>query len=105
MATVNQIWPIGTDCKVVLSGLKDDAGAYVNDATVTANLVNTQGANVTNGTNITFTGLGSNGQYEAVLPYTLDLTADAEYTLNILAVAGNKRALLKMARRAAYIEI
>ena len=106
MATANQVWPIGTDCKVVLSGLKDDAGAYVNDATVVGNLVGLNDAAVTNGSAISFTYIpASNGQYEAVIPYNAGTLSGLDYTFVIVATKGAKRATLKMTRPAQYIEI
>lgn len=106
MATANQVWPIGTDCKVVLSGLKDDTGAYVNDATVVSNLVGLNDAAVTNGSGISFSYIeGSNGQYEALIPYNVNVVSGTEYTLVIVATKGAKRATLKMTRPAEYIEI
>jgi len=106
MATVGQVWPVATDCKVVLSGLKDDSNNYINNATVTGTMVDANGITVTNGSNITFTyDAGSNGQYEAVVPYNIGTVNGQTYTLNIQAINGSKRALLQMQRQAAFIAI
>jgi hypothetical protein len=91
---------------VTLSGLKDDAGAYVNDATVTAVMKDKDGIVVTNASSVTFTYVAaSSGVYEAILPYNIDTLDGREYTLFITAVAGIRRAQLTMKRKAAYIEI
>ena len=106
MATVGQVWPVATDCMITLSGLKDDQGNYINNATVTGNLVDSNNVAVTNGSNIAFTYVASsNGQYQAVLPYNAATQNGQSYTMNILAISGSKRAMLVMQRQAAYIQI
>lgn len=105
MATVNQIWPINTDCKVVLSGLKDDSGAYIDNASVAGTLKDGQGNNVANAQNLSFSYKGPNGVYEVIIPSNADILDGRDYTFFITATAGARKALLKMTRKAAYIEI
>lgn len=105
MATVNQVWPINTDCKVVLSGLKDDSGAYIDNASVVGTLKDAQGNNVANAQALNFGYKGPNGVYEVIIPNNADILADREYTFYITATSGARKALLKMTRTAAYIEI
>ena len=74
MADTVEIWPIGTDAKVLISGVADDTGAFINDATVTGVLKDNTGNPVTNATALTFTYItSSDGNYWCVIPYNADL--------------------------------
>jgi len=68
-------------------------GSYVNDATVTMTLKDSAGASVSGATGLTLSYVsGSNGRYQGTLPYTLSLTAGADYTLEITGTsAGSVR--------------
>jgi hypothetical protein len=105
MATANQIWPINTDAKVVLSGLKDDAGAYIEDAAVVGTMKDENGNVVANATNLNFEYVGANGVYSVIIPSNADILPERTYTFFITAVKAARKALLKMTRQAAYIEI
>lgn len=105
MATVNQVWPVNTDCKVVLSGLKDDQGAYIENASVVGVLKDANGNVVNYASSITFTYSGPNGMYVAIIPNNADIIAGRDYTFYITATAGARKALLKMTRTAQFIEI
>jgi len=103
--TVAQTWPVGTDHKVVLSGLKDDAGNYINDASVAGVMKDANGNVVNNGDNIQFTLVGGSttGDYMGIVPYNADLLDGRTYTLEITAVKDNRRVLARMTRDAAYV--
>ena len=110
--TVTQLWPVGTDHKVVLSGLKDDAGNYINDATVTAVMKDSNGNVVSNGNTISFSlvndptnGPSATGDYQGIVPYNVDLLDGRTYTLEITAIKGARRVLVKMTRDAAYVTV
>lgn len=105
MATANQIWPIGTDARVVLSGLKDDAGAYIDDATVVGTMKDANGNVVSGAAEVSFTHTAPNGVYSAIVPSDAAFLPDRSYTLFILATSGPRKAMLKMTRSAAHIEI
>lgn len=108
---VTQVWAIQTDNKVLLSGLQDDAGTIIADATVTGVLKDEAGNAVGNATNLTFVAVTETpGDYQTTIPYNADLLADRTYTLEITAVKldeinGNMRAFLKMTRDAAFVTV
>jgi hypothetical protein len=65
-------------------------GSYVNDATVTMTLKDSGGTPVSGASSLSLTYVtGSNGRYQGTLPYTLTLTAGAEYTLEITGTSGS----------------
>lgn len=81
-------WYITSDNTIYLNGLiLEGEATYENDATVTGQLTDTAGANITGG-GITFSYVASsNGQYKGILPDTLSLTRGTEYWLTITATA------------------
>lgn len=103
---VTQIWPIGTDCKVTILGVKDDSGAYINDGVVTGSLKDASGNAVANATGIEFLYVAdSDGNYEAVIPNSADLLEGREYTLHVTAEKDGIRALAHMTREAQYMTL
>jgi hypothetical protein len=80
-------WAISSDNLVTLTGLHDPVtGGWINDATVTAQLTDSDGTNV--GSAITFSYRNaSNGVYDGTVPNSLSLTDGDQYTLTITAQA------------------
>lgn len=97
------IWPIGTDSRVVLRALRDDSGTIVAAASVTGQMRDEAGATV--GASITFSPAAIAGDYEAVLPNTLALTAGATYSLDIVAQHNGRRTLIRLTRQAAHLTV
>ena len=103
MADTVEIWPIGTDAKVLISGITDDAGAFINDATVTGILKDASGNPVTNASALTFTYItASSGNYSGIIPYNADLLDGRVYTLVLTVVDGGAHALINITRNAGY---
>lgn len=90
---------IGQDNRVVWgdravpnSGLYDtNLERFVNDATVTFQLKDSGGSNVSGGSGTMSYIAGSKGLYEGVLEDAVSLTADATYYLEITASASGDR--------------
>jgi hypothetical protein len=100
-------WCIGTDVKVVLEGLADESGGYINDATLLCTLRDTKGVNVVGAINVAFNYVAtSNGNYEGILPNTLSLIEGRNYDLiGVFTNPANSRKMTVRVRRAAkYIE-
>src|ERR1035437_5949039 len=95
--TVTQTWPIGTDCKVTIRGLKDDTGMGIADATVTGVLKAANGTPVVNADSITFDAIGA-GDYEGLVSDLAELLDGRPYTLEITAVKDDKKLLAKVVR-------
>ncbi len=82
-----EVLAINSDNLVRLDGLTNaSSGAYINNATVTFVLLDSNGATVTSG-NLTFVA-ASNGRYEGTISHTVSLTLNAFYTLQITSVGG-----------------
>jgi hypothetical protein len=79
-----------SDNLLEVTGLKNAAsGNFVNNATVTANIVDSDGNAVTNATNISLSYIsGSNGNYRGTIPDTADIDRSAEYVAQITADGG-----------------
>ena len=102
--TVTQTWPIGTDCKVTIRGLKDDTGMGIADATVTGVLKAANGTPVVNADSITFTAKGA-GDYEGLVASDAELLDGRQFTLEITAIKDDKTLFAKVARAAAYVNL
>jgi hypothetical protein len=75
--------------KIQYIGLKDDTGAYVNNATMTANMLDLQGNAITEITNLNMAYVAaSNGNYEGVVAATFDPPAGVGYICIIEARVG-----------------
>jgi hypothetical protein len=86
-----EVLAINSDNLVRLDGLTNASrGAYINNATVTFNLVDASGAPLINAAGMSFVA-ASNGRYEGTIPYTTGLTLNAFYTLQITAIGGGFR--------------
>lgn len=70
-------------------GLEDSAGDYVNNATMTMTLRDSNGDAVAGMENVTVAYVsGSNGRYEGTIPSTIDVMVGSEYTLEVTAYYG-----------------
>ena len=104
-----QTWPINTDCKVTLTGLKDDAGLPIPGATITA-VLNDHVGNPVAGAgptdNLAFTPI-SGGDYYMYLSHTITaLLVDGQsYTLVIKAVSVTRQLNANISRAAAMINL
>lgn len=68
---------------------------YVNDGVVTMTLKDSNGASVSGATSLTLSYVtGSNGKYQGTIPYTVSLTAGAEYTLEVTADQGTRHGFI-----------
>lgn len=78
---------LGNDTSVELIGLnRSDTDAYVNDATVTFTLKDSNGTAVTGAENISMSYVSSsNGQYRGTLQDTVTLTNGGTYYLEVTA--------------------
>jgi hypothetical protein len=78
-------------------------GAYVNDATVTATLRDSDLAAVSGGSNLAMSYVAaSNGQYHGTLPPTVVLEEHATYYLDITATSGSLVLFARLPCRAQY---
>ena len=106
MAETLKIWPIGTDHKVVIRNVRNDAGEFINGGDITAIMKDANGNVVANASLIIFSYIvDSDGDYEAIIPYNADLLEDREYTLHFTAIKDGMRASPKMTRTAATITL
>jgi hypothetical protein len=95
---------VGSDTYVVVRGLKDYQGNFVNNATVTGVLQNGAGVPVTGVGAITFTYVpDSNGDYDAVIPSTAAYENMKIHQLILTVVSGDKTLITKV-RRIAKID-
>jgi hypothetical protein len=98
-------WLVETDTKVTLRGLKDELGAFVNDATVTGDLYD-KTVVVDNGSNIPFTYVdGSDGDYEGVIPANVPIKEGSSYDLFLTAVRSGKMMVVRVRRTAKYLDV
>jgi len=63
--------------------------AEVNDATGTLDVVDSDGGAVVS--DISFTAVGSGGDYYAVIPYAISITHGSRYTLKITMTSGTNQ--------------
>lgn len=85
---MNAILFIDNTMVLVIRGLKDHNGAYVNDATVTATIMN--------GATEVYSGpgeyvAGSNGNYDVPLPSTLDVAVRDRLVATVEALSNGLR--------------
>lgn len=95
---------VGNDNVLKVTALADDAGTYINTATVTATLEDESGAEVSGETwPITLSYVSaSDGNYQGVLKDTLSLSTVKEYTAKITADDGaNKKGYWEFPLRSA----
>ena len=72
---------------------RSSTGAYVNDASVTMTLKDSNGDAVVGASALSLAYVSdSNGRYQGTLPSSLTLTAGATYTLEITATSGSTTA-------------
>ena len=79
---------LNNDNPVEIDGVMNVDGEYVSNATITLTLYTTAEtpAAVSGATGLTMSYISvSNGRYRAIIPSTVSLTADTEYTIVILA--------------------
>jgi hypothetical protein len=91
LTTVGEILFADNDMIFEVRGLANElTGSYLNSATVACTLKDSAGAAVTGQSwPLTLAYVtSSNGVYRATLPYTLDLTANGRYTLELDVNAG-----------------
>lgn len=82
------LW-IGNDMELRLHGFKDSDDVYVNDATVTATVKDSDGVDVPGAVGIVLSYVsGSNGNYEGVLPDTVALVAGSKYMIHYTGTRG-----------------
>lgn len=95
---------IGTDQRIRLVGLVDEAGAFINDATVTADLFDSKSLKLTDGVIQMTHVAGSNGDYDGILPHTVSpMTAGSQPFLLITASKGGLQMQVKLQRTAQYL--
>ena len=98
-------WCISTDVKVILEGLRDEAGGLINDATMVATLKDTKKVDVVGAVNVPFSYVAlSDGNYEGILPNTLTLKEGADYDLYCDFTHNGRKMLVRLRRKAKYIE-
>lgn len=78
---------IENDNNIVVRGLRVAAtGAYVSDASLTANVSDQNGSLVSGATSISVTFVsGSSGEYRGLIPSTVQLTAGTRYKIVVVA--------------------
>lgn len=94
---------VGTDNKITITGLKDDDGVNVTDATFTGDLsrCDTGGAV---GSSITFSSVGGTNDYEGELPASASLVEGKYYQMIATAEnASGKKLAIKIKRIARYV--
>lgn len=91
--------PIDQAFYVVLEGLQDGDGDYVNDAVLTATVHNASGTELVSPQDMDYV-TGSHGTYKAAIPATLVLTAGEPYDIIVSSVpAGTvERRITRFAR-------
>jgi hypothetical protein len=98
-------WLVETDTKVTIRGLTDENGAFINDATDTAQLWD-KTAPVTGAENIALTYIpASNGEYTGIVPASLPLKEASSYDLFVTAVRGGKQITVRVKRTAKYLDV
>lgn len=95
---------IDTDDCIRLSGLKDVVtDAYVNDATVTATVYDSDGIAVSGAEDLSIPYIAdSNGNYAGQVPNTVTITKDAEYEVEVTAVKGDFKTTYRFNATGAY---
>jgi hypothetical protein len=94
-----EVLAINSDNLVRLDGLTNaSSAAYINNATVTYALLDNTGATVTSGS-LSYVA-ASNGRYEGTVAYTISLTLNAFYTLQVTAIGGGSPPRAWLALRA-----
>lgn len=106
MSTNVELIPIASDILVRLTGLRTESAAgavtYINDATVTASLIDTvSGSTVASGVSLSYVS-ASNGIYEGYIDDQSSLTAGRLYVVRIVAVKSGRQTTFEVAGRAAY---
>ena len=75
--------------KIQYIGLKDDTGAYVNNATMTATMKDLQGGTITEINNLALNYVAqSSGNYEGIVAATFDPPAGIGYVCIVEATVG-----------------
>lgn len=93
MPTVQLLF-VGNTMNLKVTGLRFEGGAYINDATVTATILNSSGAQISGETwplavpYVTST----DGNYEVALSEDLVIVKDKNYTVEVLAVKDGNEA-------------
>jgi hypothetical protein len=106
MSTTVELIPIASDILVRLSGLRTETAAgavtYINDATVTASLIDgVTLSNVVTGVSLTYVS-ASNGIYEGYIDDQSALTAGRLYITRVVAVKSGRQTTFEVTGRAAY---
>ena len=82
-----EVLAIGSDNLVRLDSLTNtSSAAYINGATVSFVLVDSNGNTVVSTTPMSFVS-GSNGRYEGTIPHSTTLTLNAKYAIQITATS------------------
>lgn len=94
---------ISSDNEVTVE-LADTSGAPANSATVTASIINSAGATVTDSsTSLTYV-TNSAGKYTGAIPSTVVQTKNADYDLQIVASQSGKDVTLRFPYKAGYYQ-
>lgn len=85
------------DNSIVWDEMQDASGNFLNSATVTMTLKDSNSNPVTGATNVPLTYVsGSNGRYQGAISSNVGLVVGASYTLELTAFQGDKDAFRKL---------
>ena len=103
MAEALEVWPINSDAKVLITGISDDQGNYINNATIVGVMKDANGIEIVNADNIAFTLVpDSNGDYVGIVPHNADLLNGRKFTLEITITSGTIQCVILVTRIAKY---
>ncbi len=95
---------IGTDQRIRLVGLVDEAGAFINDATVTADLFDAKGLKLSDSPIVMEHVPGSDGDYDGTLPHNVSpMAPNSQPYLIITAAKNGVQCQIKLQRTAQYL--
>lgn len=98
-------WWIGSDNLIWIKQLRDvvEPTTYINNATVTAVLTDSDGQEVTGASSIALEHVsGSDGEYVGQIAASVSLTKGAQYTATVTIVGGGFTLVRQIVRTAAY---
>lgn len=104
---MSAVWFVASDNRIVVDKLRyADDGAYINDATITAVVLDSTGVDIGDpeGTEVAFAyQTGSNGKYVGIVPLdNFVFVANEEYTAVLTIEAGGYTHTERITRRANY---
>ena len=101
MAGLNEIWNVGSDTLVEHTVRNEKTDLYPSDATVTANLEDSSGIVVSNGSGLTGSYVtNSDGIYQITVPENAAITAGNQYTLIITTTSEGLTDVTQLTREA-----